>query len=178
MNMLNIFKRTLILAAGLALAAGAASATYKWVDKDGKVHYSDKPVQGAEKVDLKPLTEIPGIETTPNDLAPAAPAEDNGVVYSGLLITSPQQGETLRGSGTGIVFAAQALPNLGSGDRIEFVLDGKVVPQHMPYVDRGQHSLVARVVGQNGDTKVGSDEVTFAVFQNIAKTPTPAPPKK
>jgi hypothetical protein len=36
-------KRCLLLAALLVLAVPAQSQVYKWVDEDGKVHYSDKP---------------------------------------------------------------------------------------------------------------------------------------
>jgi hypothetical protein len=38
------------------LFAGAASAVeaYKWVDKDGTVHYGDKPKHEAQFVDVKP----------------------------------------------------------------------------------------------------------------------------
>lgn len=36
----------------LALSAQAAQL-YKWTDKDGRVHYSDKPVASAQKVEVK-----------------------------------------------------------------------------------------------------------------------------
>ncbi len=43
--------RAIILGAVLALSAMAAhAAVYKWVDQNGKTHYSDKPVQNAEKL--------------------------------------------------------------------------------------------------------------------------------
>ena len=42
-------KRILIAAMMLALAApAAAQQLYKWVDKDGKTHYSDTPPAGQE----------------------------------------------------------------------------------------------------------------------------------
>ncbi|MGD8380447.1 MAG: DUF4124 domain-containing protein [Gammaproteobacteria bacterium] len=36
--------RALLVAIGLLAALPAAAAVYRWVDKDGNVHYSDKPV--------------------------------------------------------------------------------------------------------------------------------------
>ena len=45
----------LIAAAGLA----AAAETYRWVDKDGHVHYSDRPRPGAERIELE--SAAPGI---------------------------------------------------------------------------------------------------------------------
>lgn len=34
------------------LPAVALAQVYRWVDEDGKVHYSDKPVEQAERVDV------------------------------------------------------------------------------------------------------------------------------
>ena len=35
------------------LPAVALGQVYRWVDEDGKVHYSDKPVEQAERVDVR-----------------------------------------------------------------------------------------------------------------------------
>ena len=41
-----------LIAASLCLLSAAASAgVYRWVDADGRVHYTDKPVQNSEPVD-------------------------------------------------------------------------------------------------------------------------------
>ena len=43
----------LLTAVALILLAGVALAqAYRWVDKDGVVHYSDRPEPGAEEVQL------------------------------------------------------------------------------------------------------------------------------
>lgn len=46
----------LLLLSLLIATAGAQAAVYRWVDKDGKVHYSDKPPSGeqgaAERVNI------------------------------------------------------------------------------------------------------------------------------
>lgn len=49
----------------LALCAGAVSATevYRWVDRDGIVHYGDRPKHDAEQLDVRP----PGGESPPPD---------------------------------------------------------------------------------------------------------------
>ena len=55
--------------AALALVSSAASASvYRWVDADGHVHYTDKPVQNAEPVNIhtgQPKGAIPLPDTTP-----------------------------------------------------------------------------------------------------------------
>src|SRR5260221_6427667 len=61
-----------VVFAALALVSGAASASiYRWVDADGRVHYTDKPVENAEPVNIRtgqpkgaiPLDTAPAPET-------------------------------------------------------------------------------------------------------------------
>jgi len=177
--------------AALALAAvAAAGETYKWVDKDGKVHYSDKPMAGtkpvaeAEKVELKPVNEVSSTATPPPEMAvnnneqPAEPL-DSATSYTSMKITNPKAGDTIRGSGIGITIAVELNPGLGGDDKIEYLLDGKVVAQSIPYVERGLHAVSARVVDPNGQTKIEASAVTFQVFQNNQTVTTPpAKPKK
>ena len=46
-------RRLLILFALLATAGASATEVYRWVDKDGRVHYGDQPKQGGEAVDVR-----------------------------------------------------------------------------------------------------------------------------
>jgi hypothetical protein len=60
--------RTLAIAAlalAFALALPAAAQVYKWVDKDGKIHYSDKPPRDPKAKGVKDLH----IESKPTDPA-------------------------------------------------------------------------------------------------------------
>jgi hypothetical protein len=43
-----------LLTALLCAAAAQASEVYRWTDKDGVVHYGDKPKTGAEALDVRP----------------------------------------------------------------------------------------------------------------------------
>jgi hypothetical protein len=53
----------------LALAAMTAQAAevYKWTDEKGRVHFSDRPVASAKKIEVKP----------PANTAPPGPADDD-----------------------------------------------------------------------------------------------------
>ena len=51
----------------MLLASGASGQAYRWVDKDGKVRYSDVPPQGAKSTTIKPPSSAP---------APAPAAKD------------------------------------------------------------------------------------------------------
>jgi len=167
-----------LVTACLALVAGAA--TYKWVDKDGKVHYSDSPVAGAEEVKLAPITEIPStpVAEAPAPGAPDISPLDKPTEYSSMTITNPKGGETVRSAGAGVTFVVDLQPGLGGGDRIEFLLDGVVVGAHVEYLERGTHSLSARVVSPDGATKIAAAAVSFTMMQTIAPRPVAKPPKK
>ena len=56
--------KTLMVLAGLLLAAAASAQTYKWVDKNGRVQYGDTPPPG---VNAAPMRSVPRA-------APPAPA--------------------------------------------------------------------------------------------------------
>ena len=45
--------RILILIGLLLLSAQSLATVYRWVDENGKVHYSDEAKKNAEAVDLK-----------------------------------------------------------------------------------------------------------------------------
>jgi len=46
-------KRTLVLAALLAAAAGASAQQYKWVDRNGRIQYGDMPPPGVQAMPLR-----------------------------------------------------------------------------------------------------------------------------
>lgn len=78
----------------LALHSSSAQAqAYRWVDKNGTVHYSDQPVPGAERVDLPPAQgyKAPPAPPVRVTTAPAAGAASTKMTCA---ITSPAQDET------------------------------------------------------------------------------------
>ena len=82
----------LCLAAGLA----AAAPTYRWVDAQGQVHYSDRPVEGAQEVELKDIQSYtpPAIDTASvnaNSTPAQTPAAaDDGAVPKTVSIVAPR----------------------------------------------------------------------------------------
>jgi hypothetical protein len=63
-----IMLRVLVVGLMLVAAAGASAQLYRWVDKDGKVRYSDTPPAGVKATTLRP---------PPGSYAPApAPGDD------------------------------------------------------------------------------------------------------
>ena len=79
-----------VLAAALAalLAPLASAGTYRWVDKDGVVHYSDRPMEGAEKVPM------PAAQTYEAPRAPAPAPTSKSASPAAAVATAPQAGES------------------------------------------------------------------------------------
>lgn len=98
-----------VIGAGLLLVSALASAEmYRWVDSQGKVHYSDRPTQGSRQVEIK----VPGQEPAP----PAATEADQGSAES----EQPTEGldETMQVRNEQCELAKQRLGSYESTDRL------------------------------------------------------------
>jgi hypothetical protein len=114
----------------LLLGAGSLSAmeAWRWVDKDGIVHFSDQPTPGAEKVQL-------GSAPKPGSVAPTntdSSRQTEGSVrpapfrYTGCNFSNPAQDEVFDGVDT-VAVSIDLLPGLRQGDRIVATLNGQRV---------------------------------------------------
>lgn len=177
------FAQAALLVSLLVLGAGAAP--YKWVDKDGNVHYSDKPPPSgvkSEQVELKPLTEVTS-QPVPQ-AAGSPPPEGTGRApdgtaggYNSFRITSPADQSTLRDLTAPLNIGVALDPALQGDDRIEYTFDGKVVTPPIEGLERGTHHIGARVVSANGGLKIAASEVTIYVHQSTVQQVTPTKPK-
>ncbi|EGM68305.1 DUF4124 domain-containing protein [Shewanella sp. HN-41] len=142
---------------GLLLFSMLAQATvYRWVDKDGKVHYSDEPHPNAEVVELK--------EKTLNQIAlppPQLDASANNQVIEKMAyqvnITSPEEEATVRDNNGDFEVTAIVTPEIKSRYLMVLKLDGQVVGQpqvsgifKLTNIDRGEHTIVVDAMTQNG----------------------------
>lgn len=142
---------------GLVLFSMLAQATvYKWVDKDGKVHYSDEPQPNAQIVELK--------EKTLNQIALPLPKTDSNNANQAIEsiqyqvnITSPAEEETVRDNNGDFDVVATITPELKSQYLMVLKLDGNPVGQpqiggtfKLKNIDRGEHTLVVDALTQNG----------------------------
>ena len=74
-------RRYVFLALALALALPASAQVYKWVDKDGKIHYADKAPRDPKAKSVKEMD----IESKPTDLEAVA-AEQEALQTRGLSV--------------------------------------------------------------------------------------------
>jgi hypothetical protein len=170
----------------LAAPAFAGQTVYKWVDEKGVTHYSDQPVAGAEKVELKGGANRSSAPAPTPSYAPPPSREttstrkETGPAYSRFVITSPQQDEAIINTGGVVRVEVAATPALDAGHRITYYLDGAQVPDANPSsmshefkdMPRGTHTVKAVVSTLQGATIQETPTVTFHVRQqSIAQPP-------
>jgi hypothetical protein len=162
----------------LALCGTALAAdTYRWVDKDGVVHYSDQPNPGAERI---PLTTAPLPGSVAPQQAPARPAAGPATqpVYAGCEISSPNPDQVFTNT-TAVGASVSVLPGLQSGHRITMRLNGQIVQgwpdasqsYQLQDLARGSYTLQALIVDGANRPVCSSRALMFHVRQPSMLTP-------
>lgn len=169
----------------IALCCGAASAetVWRWVDEDGVIHYSDRPMPGAEPVELDSPQSFPGLRA-PQPPRPQPRSGDgrdsrqSAAPYSSVEIVSPEEQETLWNIGATLDVDLRVQPSLRAGHSLDVVLDGErqnlnatSTSVTVPEVYRGVHTLQALVVDADGTEIQRSSSVTFMVQQTSVLNP-------
>ena len=145
----------------LCLLPGLSAAeVYRWTDKDGVVHYTDKPpTRDAKPAQLPPLQTISGgmgAGAAGFGSSPAQNVQAGAAPAFGLSIISPRGEETLRDASREVTVSVALRQPLPEGGGLIYYLDGNAqnVPaiQSLSYtmgeVERGAHVLsVAAVDG-------------------------------
>lgn len=179
----SLVMRTVVLLLAMLSAPALADTqtVWKWVDKEGVTHYSDRPMPGATKMELST-----GNTTTTASPPPPPPpsrssrqSEPSEVQYSTFAITSPAPGESIVNTGGVVQVDVQLEPRLQPGHTLQVYLDGRAIdgaPNGTSYsltdVPRGEHTLVAVITDPRGTRLLSSEPVTFFVRQtSIAKPP-------
>ncbi len=139
------------------------SEVYKWIDDEGKVHYTNKPHKKATKVELSPFTvygkkikkeEKKGVLNQNQD------NNKNTSEYSVIEIIEPKEDAVLRSDTGEIKVQIKLTPTLGEGHKRHLILDNTVPPEIiMPAnsailngIERGRHQFVLEI--KNTDGKV------------------------
>lgn len=167
--------------------SAAAATTYKWVDADGVTHYSDRPHPGAERIeqgsvqtyDAKQANPVPRAAAA----APAAPApEKDAPRYGRCEIAAPRNDEALVNVHS-VSATVRLEPRLRGGDTVTLLLDGQPVQGPGPSttftvspIDRGTHTLAARIADASGRSLCETASVTFHVRQPSLLQPNRRPP--
>ncbi len=157
----------------LSLGAQAAGATYRWVDESGQVHYSDRPREGAVKVELGGAQTYTQPKAPARTAAPTSPDAAPASRYASLRIVKPGPEESYRNIGGQLPVTLSLNPNLSPAHSLRVYYDGSQVRDWpasqlsftLTDVYRGEHNLRAVVVDAQGNELVTSELVTFFVHQ-------------
>jgi Domain of unknown function (DUF4124) len=181
----------LLAASGLTGTASAADV-WKWVDSSGVTHYSDQPVPGAIKIEVRTGNVA---ESQPaNAVAPRSAASDfpaDATRYRDFAIYRPEVDQSIINTGGQVNVEIRIDPEVQPLHTLSLYLDGKLVsgspPNSLSYVltevPRGVHSVTAVITDQSGRTIQETSPVGFNVRQeSIANPPVgptlrPQPPK-
>ncbi len=174
--------RTLMIISLALLSLVAQATVYKWVDKDGKVHYSDEPNPQAQAVEFTDKTQNQISLETPKPLPD--PIEVEQVGYA-LKILSPQHEETIRDNAGDFQVQVEVEPELASGHFLQLYIDGISSSDaqrsnlfQLKNIDRGEHTLQLKAVQQNGKVLASSSPITIFLHQAGLMQPAfPAPGK-
>ncbi len=172
--------RMLLVLAGLAISLAAASQEiYRWVDKDGIVHYSDQP--GSSKAELINVIEPNAYEAPDTSSASSSGDDDSsslpaGSPYTGLAIVSPSPDQTFFGAEAVVTATADLTGVLQPDHSVVFFLNGERHPAEgmsaqFSNLARGSYFLRASVLDQNGKPVISSQQVTFHVRQPSTLSP-------
>lgn len=169
----------------ITASAAAADKVYKIVRPDGTVEYSSEPAPGAEPMQVPKLpTYEPRVPATPSPQTEASSAQAESEQESAadyrVRLTQPSPGETVYFDAAGMPVNASVTPSLRSeeGHELVFVLDGveraRVADTATTLqVERGTHTLLARVETEDGQVMASSDPVTFYLRQRSVRHPSP-----
>lgn len=159
-----------------AVIAVAQTKTEVWVWKDsnGVTHYTDRPVDGAKKLEFTtshPSAPPPATAEQPRSVAAGANAPA-AVKYRSLEIWQPENGETFFGADTVVNVRIRMDPDLADGDNLLLYLDGKLVegPKNstdydLTNIDRGVHSVTSVITDAKGSEKIRSEPRVFHIRQ-------------
>lgn len=175
--------RILLVLAGLTLSLAAQpQEIYRWIDKDGQVHYSDQP--GAANAERVILADPNGYESEPSfgDYAPTenAPEDtdaDEVAPYTSLAIVQPTPDQVFFGADATVMVAAELGGTLRPDHTVVFFVNGNRRPAgagltlELQNLDRGSHFLRAAVLDQSGEPVITSQQITFHVREPSINTP-------
>ena len=161
----------------LSAQALSADAVYRWVDRDGVIHYGAQPPQK----DAKPAT-LPQIQTFPAHSGQRVlplPSQDAATKSAPLVkevrILAPVEDEIFRDPQGVVSVSVAVLPALPAGAGVVFYLDGAAqnpkpvasTSTTFNKVERGEHSVGAAVVDSSGKELMRAAPISF-----YAKPPT------
>jgi hypothetical protein len=155
--------------------AAAAQEAYRWVDENGVVHYSDKPREGAEQIQLPTpnvaQTRRIGPAQTPTE---EEPADEPAPGYEAIDIVSPAEEETLWNIEGVLNVSVSLTPAMQAGHQMRAYHNGMSemvsgTSFQLQEVWRGEHTIQVEVLDATGTLLIRSQPRRFYVQQNTVR---------
>lgn len=155
------------------LAVPVSAEVYRNVDAYGNVTYSDEPSEGAESVEVKPVTTItlPKPEVVQETEQLREEVQREGAAYDSVSFAYPDNNQAFHSGSGDVQFEVRSTPGLQPGHKYEVTLDGQPVGQStsgsmtVNNVFRGTHEARVHIVDENGvQVKTGSP-ISFTVHR-------------
>lgn len=172
---------TLAALAVLASCAGMVVAqtitTYRWVDAQGVVHYSDTPQPGAQVIQLQSAQTYHATPAPPPPPGAKATTADPDSPYQSCGIAQPAA-EASFFAPESVPVAVQLAPGLRPGDDLTVTVDGAELPPVAPgryqvtAPERGAHTVNVAIHDADGKQVCRASPVTFYVQQPSLLSPT------
>ena len=168
----------------IALSASAAEL-WRWKDADGVVHYSDRPVPGAERIDVRSNQKSTGEFNPEAPPPPAARPQTPANRYTRCAVASPVNDQVFNAV-RAVPVRLAIEPGLSSDHDLQVILNGSPYAgwpaDSMSYtlqnLDRGSYTLAARVLDENGRTLCAGSIINFHVRQPSILAPGRRPPAR
>ena len=168
---MNMMARILMSFALIALLGTNVSAEiYKWVDESGATIYSDTPHPDAEVIKTQDLNTY-----SPQPIrrsAESAPKKDDVIRYESVTIVEPTNDSAFWSTGAPIAVTVDVQPGLAGAHSLQLFIDGapagepgKSTRFSIGDLDRGTHSVQAKIMDEGGSTVFESPSSSFTVHK-------------
>lgn len=162
------FAVLVVIATLLPLKAGY-SGVYKYLDENGRIAYSDKPIEGAKKMKLQRSPTPPPADDASEEEALENEDEQEVTSYKALKLLNPTQNKVISDRSGSVQVIMLPTPRLSSQHQLIINVDGKDISRgrhanlNLANVHRGSHTVSGRIVDADGNVMIESPSVTFHV---------------
>lgn len=173
-----LLKKGLLTSAFLLGSASLSLADiYRWTNDQGEVEYSDTYREGAEKIEVAPIStiEMPKPAARPDDQGDSddEAAQPTPPLYKTLRITWPESDSAFHAGDGNVEVIFESQPELLPGHSYRLTLDGEVmaITELSSYtllnVDRGTHQLGLEIINSS-EVIISAPPVTFTIHRPSA----------
>ncbi len=168
-SVMRIFLLIIVISIAVSLEA---EDVYKIVDEDGDVIYTDVPVAGGEKIQIKNVQPIESVPVEPAESSPDQEPQEE--TYTRLEITSPKEGDSIYDNSGIINIRLSVVPALRAreGDKLVLHMDGQQIDEskrnqfNLSGIEPGKHSFVVVVIGKDGKELKRSVPVSLTLYRH------------